>query len=192
MKRWLGTLFLPNNLQLGAVTGSYLGEKFADLLQEGGHFENAGPMHSKNRAVAFEPHLRRTPSLEANGGGPGIPSGILSGISSGILSGRWGPAVHTELVFYVGQIGLPLNSWDEPIHTWSLEPASISNYPEHVLHPAEVGDCSVPCFIIGKTPGRLRPEVVNHMDWIPQFIGDFRLFNLKIIDLTKGLWVYVI
>ena len=38
MKRWLGTLFLPNNLKLGAVAGSYLGEKFADLLQEGGHF----------------------------------------------------------------------------------------------------------------------------------------------------------
>ena len=33
MKRWLGTLFLPNNLRLGAVAGSYLGEKFGDLLQ---------------------------------------------------------------------------------------------------------------------------------------------------------------
>ena len=38
MKRWLGTLFLPNNLRLGAVAGSYLGEKFGDLLQGGGHF----------------------------------------------------------------------------------------------------------------------------------------------------------
>ena len=34
-------------------------------------WEDAGPMHSKNCAVAFEPRLRRTPSLEANGGRPG-------------------------------------------------------------------------------------------------------------------------
>ena len=34
----LGTLFLPNSLKLGAVAGSYLGEKFGDLLQGGCHF----------------------------------------------------------------------------------------------------------------------------------------------------------
>ena len=54
------------------MAGSYLGEKFGDLLQGGGHFGKMPVRCTAKIALSlFEPRLRGTPSLEANGGRPG-------------------------------------------------------------------------------------------------------------------------
>jgi hypothetical protein len=68
----LGTLVFAQQFEAGGSGRLLSWRKVWRLAARGLPFwEDAGPMHSKNCAVAFEPRLRRTPSLEANGGRPG-------------------------------------------------------------------------------------------------------------------------